>query len=308
MKKILILIIVIIAISQGCKTVVEINIPNEPPKLVINSTLEPDEYIKIHLSQSQHILDEKDFEPISGAAVDIYEDEAFITTLPDSTNGNYISANYKPKKGKTYKITVSKEGFEDVSAQVIIPPSAATVNGVELDTVEISEADYIATYLRFNIQLEDDIDVENFYDISIVKKNWLYEYDNSISPPVVIDSVLRTSQLLLETKDLGLEEFQSYGEHIVFNDNFFNGKTYSVKILSELNSDVADMPEDEGNTTFYLKVANTSKSYYLYEVSFMLQKWTAYDPLAEPVQVFNNITNGYGVLGACNVRTIILEE
>ena len=307
MKKKLNLIILLIISLTECKTVIDINIPEEPPELVINSTLIAGEYFKVNLSQSQHILNEKDFEPVSGATVDIYENGTFLTTLPDSAKGNYISATYKPQKGGNYKITVSKKGFKDASAQVIIPLHSPSVKDVKLDTIEVIEVDKTVTYLRFDIELKDNINTENYYDISIVKTSWYYDYNNNLIPPALIDSGFVTSQLFLETKDLGLEEFQSYGQHIIFNDNLFNGKTYHINILSDLYNEDAGMYDEAGKTTFSIKVANTSQSYYLYEISTMLQNWTQGDLLAEPVQVYNNINNGYGVFGAINASTTILE-
>ncbi len=299
--------ILFIALSFGCKTVVEMDIPREPPKLVINSTLVPGEYMRIHISQSQYILDENDFIPVSGASVDVYEDDKFLTTLPDSTNGNYISATYRTEKGKTYKIVASKDGFDEVSASVTIPEKSPDVLNIKLDTVEINEADYMATYLRFDIELKDDPDRENYYDISIIKKSWIYVYDLSVTPPVVIDSTLITFKLFLETKDLNMEDFQSSGEHLIFNDDLFNGKTYHLKVLSELTNEETEIQDHEGEPTYYVHIANTSKSHYMYEISFMLQKWSEFDPLAEPVLVFNNITNGYGILDACNIHTVVMK-
>ena len=55
--------------------------------------------------------------------------------------------------------------------------------------------------------------------------------------------------------------------------------------------------------TIFLR--NTSKSYYLYRQSVDLQRWTEDDPFAQPVQIYTNITNGFGILSGYNEKTQI---
>lgn len=285
------------AFLLGCETVVDIQIPLEPPKLVINSTLVPGEFFNIHVSQSQHILFDNDYRPVDGATVEIYENETLLTTLPDSTRGNYISAVHKPKPGKRYEVRVSKRGFDNSTAVVTVPAETAVIRSVTVDTVQLFEFDYQATYLRFNVEMEDNGAIENYYEISVLKEYYQYDFDYNQRPPERIDSTWVIERIYLETRDLGLEEYQSYGERILFNDFLFNGKIYTMRVLTFLdyyNEDYESKPE------YHVVIGNTSESYYLYELSSKLQNWTEGDPFAQPVQVYNNIANGYGIFGAFN--------
>ncbi len=295
MKTTLFIPLTLVAFLLGCETVVDIQIPLEPPKLVINSTLVPGEFMHVHVSQSQHILDESEFKMVGGAIIDIYEDGTLLTTLPDSAGGNYISAIHKPTPGKTYRISVSKNGFENISAGVTVPSDTAHILSVKVDTVELNDFDYMATYLRFSIEIEDDGDIENFYEISVLKEYYRYDFDYSQSPPELLDSTYVIERINLESRDLGLEEFQSYGQRILFDDFLFNGRIYNIRVLTYLNY---YNEEYEGKPKYHVVLGNTSESYYLYGLSAKLQYWTEGDPFAQPVQVYNNITNGYGILGA----------
>ncbi len=309
MKKILLFPIITITLFLGCQTVIDIKIADEPPKLVINSTLDPDEFIKVHVSLDQHILLERDYKTISAAQVEIFENGTLFTTLPDSTNGYYISATHKPQKGKTYRVSVSKEGFENASAKVIVPMESVKISSIKMDTVEQEGG----KYLQFSIELIDDKDIENFYEISILREAYKYNYDYSGEYPVLLDSSLIKDMVSLESNDPGLEEFQTWGTNrILYNDDLFNGKTYNIKVLTSPYYSYEFSEDGEGkeygsNPKYHLVVGNTSKSYFSYELSYQLQEWTNDDPFSEPVQVYNNITNGYGILGACNYSSFVVE-
>ncbi len=282
---------------MGCETVVDVDIPREPPKLVVNSTLHPDDYFRVHLTQSQYILKRDDYLIVPGATVEVYEDGQYLTTLPDSANGHYISATYKPQLGKDYELRISKAGFTDASARVTLPKDTARILRVKLDTVELSDFGYTSTYLRFSVAIDDDGAVENYYQVTVIKEAYSYQYDFNTTPPTKLDSTLYREKLQLESRDPGLEDYQSYGYGILFNDKLFNGREYEMRVLSQ---DYYNGEEGNYPPTYYVVIANTSESYYLYELSAKLQYWVDGDPFAQPVIVYNNIVNGYGIFSAYN--------
>lgn len=283
----------------GCETIVEIDIPVEAPSLVINSTLSDKEYFKANISESKHILDGSDvYKKVQGATVEIYEDGNLLTLLADSLEGNYISNSYKPVRGKMYEIVVSKNGFETASANVLMPLDTAIILGVKIDTVVESEFGYTSYYLRFSVEIKDNPEQENFYDISIYQKSHSVRYDYTVDPPEIIDTVYYYNKLYIQSRDPGLEEFQSFGQNIIFNDELFNGSTYRMNVLSSIRIDPSNPNENE--LSYFVELANTSESYYRYELSSQLQYWTEDNPFAQPVTVYNNIENGFGIFGAYN--------
>ena len=291
---------------MGCETVVDINIPVEPPKLVINSTLSEDQYIKVNISESQHILDESDYKKVEGAVVEIYEEGKLLTTLTDSLDGNYISATFMPQRGKSYQINAAKNGFEPITAQVLIPLDTADIITVTLDSIEINEFDYVYETLKFSIEIGDNGNIKNFYEIAIFMEYYDYSFNYDVNPPVVIDSFHRFQPLFIESLDPSLEDYQSFGESILFNDELFNGHRYTMNVLSSSFYYFED-PNFTFNPTFYAVLNNTSESYYLYRLSSQLQNWTVDNPFAQPVTVYNNIENGFGIFGAYNTAMVKVE-
>ena len=298
------LIILLVSTLFGCETIVDIEIPVEPPKLVVNSTLHPEGYFKVNVTQSRHILASDNYLIVPGARVEVYEDGNLLTVLPDSANGNYISATYKPQPGKTYELRVSKAGFVAAYAAVTVPAATARVMSVALDTIELNDYGFAIPYLRFNVAIDDDGQTENFYQITVFREAYSYEMDYTTTPPTKLDSTLYIEKLYIESRDPGLEDYQDYGKAILFSDKLFNGQLYEMKVLSQIYHE--DAP-DAYPPKYYVVVANTSESYYLYELSAKLQYWNEGDPFAQPVIVYNNITNGYGILGAYNETTITVD-
>ncbi|MCF6352609.1 MAG: DUF4249 domain-containing protein [Cyclobacteriaceae bacterium] len=305
MKNKLFIQVVVLAFFLGCETIVDIEVPRDPPSLVINSTLSDEEFIKVHISQSQYILEPGDYKMITGAVVELFEDGSLIETLPDSLGGYYISATYTPRQGKIYTIKVAKNGFETATAEVLMPLDTATILSVKTDTIRENIDGYTSFYLRFSVEIKDDKAYDNFYDISVYRGGYFERYDYSVDPPVLIDSLYSYQKLYLQSRDPGLEDFQSYGQNILFNDELFNGSTYKMNVLSSIWID-SDYP-DENQYTYFVTVKNTSDSYYLYELSSQLQYWVDGDPFAQPVTVYNNIENGFGIFSAYNTAVFKVE-
>lgn len=306
MKNFQYIFVSILILFLSCETVVDINIPVEPPLLVINSSLGDGEFIKVNVSQSQHILDSHDYKKVVGATVEIYENNQLLTTLPDSADGNYISATFKPIRGKMYGVKVSKTGFETVNAEVLLPLDTAEILQVKLDTVEVNEFDYSYETIRFSVDINDNGANKNFYEIAIYMEYYNYMYDYDVVPPVVLDSFQVIERLYIQSLDPSLEGYQSYGQSIIFNDELFNGHKYTMRVLS--NSFFYFGGDDyKFEPTLYVVLNNTSESYYLYGLSSQLQNWTTGDPFAQPVTVYNNIENGFGILGAYNTSVVKVE-
>ncbi len=306
MKQSHISIFIVLFLFLGCETVVDITIPVENPQLVINSTLIDDETIKVNLTESHHILKSGKYQGVIGATVDIYENDQLLTTLPDSSGGNYISAQFKAQKGKKYTVEVAKAGYNTARADVVLPFDTARVLNVQTDTITFDDFGYTATYARFKVELDDDPKTDNYYAISIYRGGYVERYDWTVNPPEYIDSVYSYTKVYIQTEDPNFEEYQSFGEEILFNDELFNGSSYQINLLTQTSWYNPDHTPDD-SFTYFISLANTSESYYLYGLSSKLQYWTSDNPFAQPVTVYNNIENGFGVFGAYNTAVYKVE-
>lgn len=308
MKKLALFLLLINFIFVACQTVVDIDIPLESPKLVLNSILANEESIMVHLSESRHILDEGEFQNVNGAGVKIYENGEFLSNLYSSGSGFGLyssDSSIRVKSGNTYRVEVSKNGFQSIDAEARVPLNAAKILAVDFDTAQTNTNTYSQNNFEFDIEIEDEAGVENFYELLIIEEGYTYYYDYNTNPPTVTDSSRFMASLSLESSDPSLEEYQSYGESILFNDGFFDGKKYHIKVTSSYYSDFIGNKESQSKYTIVLR--NTSKSYYLYRQSVELQAWVQDDPFAQPVQIYNNINNGFGIFAAYNEMKIEIK-
>ncbi|MCB0494614.1 MAG: DUF4249 domain-containing protein [Cyclobacteriaceae bacterium] len=298
MKKLFILILLPVLI--GCETVVEIDVPRNRPSLVINSTLNPDSLIHINLSESRYILDNYDFRYVENASVSVYEDGVLLDTLSHGAEGNYFSSSIKPKRNKDYQILASASGFVDASAEVLIPKDSITVLSVSIDSVVQNNGfgGYI-TYQRINVEMQDNASINNFYSVSLLGEYYYYQYNYDTNPPTLVDSTFVSTLEYFNVDDPYFEDYNSGGTELIFNDELFNGKTYTLRILNSYYEGDDGFPYSS-NPTYTLLLRNTSESYYLYKNTVSLQSWTSDNPFAQPVQVYTNVTNGYGILSAYN--------
>ena len=290
----------------SCETVVDFDVPRTPPKLVLNSVFEAGGPMQVHLSASRHILDKEPPPAVEGAQVQVYAHDTLLATLADSLEGRYMAADMQVKRGVTYTVTATKNGYESISATVTVPVDTAHITEVKMDTVEVNEFGYKTLQPRLQIMVDDPPGQEDFYMIAVFKEGYYYEYDYSVDPPVLIDSTEYYEQMDIYTRDPGVEEYMDYGQELLFKDDLFDGQQYTFNILLTVYIDeYSDLPE--GNFTYRAAVAKISRGYYLYKASYEYQVWNTGNPFAQPVQVYTNVSNGYGILGGKNTVYISLD-
>ena len=85
-----------------------------------------------------------------------------------------------------------------------------------------------------------------------------------------------------------------------FTDLLFDGKTYKVKVPVKLNLYGYSAP-DSVSPVLSMRVEHLTKEYYNYLTTVSLQGDEVMGAFAEPVHVFSNVQDGYGIVGGTNV-------
>jgi hypothetical protein len=284
MKKILLFIPILFILNIGCETILELDLPEIEPKLVINCIFNPDSLIKINITSSKP-KDSKDFylmnrfEYIEKAEILLFENDTSISDFVYQGKGNHISSIYKPQVGKKYKIQIKSPGYATVEAESIIPKK------ITLDSLYysyINDPETGRRILKVNMVWHDPPE-ENFYYIFVIKEN-SEGYFSKGSPPIYLrnhpifgDWSLRISKSLM-----------------VFDDKLFNGQTFNFELL--MDKEYAPY----GLTFYSFYLVHISKDFYLWAESQgrFFEQNSFFD---EPVVVYNNITNGLGIFAGCNI-------
>jgi hypothetical protein len=277
-------LIVITIMFASCETIVKVDIPEHKPSIVVNSVIDPSEKFQIHLSKSLGSLDSAPLSNIDNAEVEVYENDVFIEKLTFEQYGYYSSSNISAKLGRNYKIIAKAAPYDQVSAEARIP-QPVSIEGIAIkDSAFVDSNMGVKSSLTFTIN--DPGAIKNYYMLE------LFQTDS-------INSFL--SPTYLSPRDPALES-EDYSEQFLFSDAHFDGKPYRLEM--EFYNYYSDGTWDpitgefipfEGKRYYVMEFSTISRAYYLYKTSSNKQMMNSYNPFSEPVQVFSNINNGYGI-------------
>lgn len=279
----------------------QISLPDTGRKIVLNGLINSDSLIRVSVSKSIYISDREGIvgKDLDNAKVYIYQDGLIIDSLQHDFKvnnwgifypfGNYCSKKVKPLPGKEYRIVAKVPGLPDVSATTILP------NPVKIEKVDTAEIWLDPSYedaLKCNIKFADPLDEMNYYLFEVFYKNG--------------DQTTPINTVRFTCKDPVVEEYLSDGTiergnlaGVVFSDKVINGKTYSLNLTISRN------PKFFGGVklrrVIYFHLYSISKNYYKYIRTLNLHNAKFGKPLSEPVQVFSNITGGYGIFAGAAV-------
>ncbi|MEQ9441952.1 MAG: DUF4249 domain-containing protein [Cyclobacteriaceae bacterium] len=317
-----------LAISiTACETVVEVDLPQEAPKLVTHAIIQADSTFWILLTQSKPILSQADIQTVSGAEVTLYEEETRVARLEENEENpgtGIYQSSFIPTAGQMYTLRISKQGFESVEATTYIQP-AVPIQHLRYDTTQYEYSYYddsgsLVTGKEINLKevwltLNDSPDEDNFYEIQLLQYTTYYQGEEDENGEYIItDTLQRLDPIYLRSNDPVVadneffEEDGSFsGSSLVFTDEIFAGKSYTINFEAEGFYSSGN----DGDDNKYIVVLRTlNDHFYRYRESVELQRDTEGNPFAEPVPVFNNIEEGYGIFAGFSndTETILIEE
>lgn len=280
----------------GCEVVVDVDIPIKSPSVTLNGFLNPDSVPSVRLTASQHILSEGEFQLIENAAVDLYEDDILVERLTEQAPGRYKGQTY-PRRSPVYTIKVAKDGYKTVTASTSLPSTRVMIN--DLTYVKNEQSDFGAPSYSFTIKFTEPQGA-NYYELLMLRKMAVVEFDPNTGQHNVVDSVYQ--QHYLESDDPVLSEAGGSFGGLAFSDVLINGKEVTLTFNTFM---YAYGPEDVDNgVKIRVVLRQLSESLYEYKVTSALQNQLDGNPFAEPVPVYNNVEDGYGIFGGCSEEYI----
>jgi hypothetical protein len=248
---------------------------------------------------------------INNAQVYIYDEDSYIDSLTFQNRQynpanyqislNYIASFLQPSSGKEYKITVKAPGFPDAYATTKIP------NLVKIEKVDTAKVILEGTFqegesnilLQSNIEFTDPANEKNYYLVYVYVK---HDDQGSWNIPFVCTDPNVEEHLNSGTISFG----------VAFSDKNINGKKYKLPIT--LNGNEIgwpfrkEFPPDypfpvEYKTSIYFRLYSITEEYFKYiqTLNLFLKNYT--NPLAEPTQMYSNITGGYGIFAGAAVSS-----
>ena len=291
------LAVLAIVVVLGCEKPVSVNIPDHDRQIVARALYSPDSLWQVNVSSSVGFRDTRGPFPLKDATVEIREGSTLIETLVHAEDGVFTGRQSRPEAGKTYTLNVSAPGYESVSAESMLP-IASNAPQIVIDQSSNNTED---PYINIGITVDDPPSERNFYAIEV---EVIEEYE--------VDGELQRSryQYFFETNDvvlLGLSALDGQEETFdsrYFQDDVFDGKTETIDI--RVLDPQFDFYDFEGKHTIVLHFYVTNESYFRFFKTAQEQRENEGNPFSEPVRIFSNMSNGFGIFAGTHVYSEVL--
>jgi len=292
----------------SCSEPIDLKVDGIDKKIVLNSLINPDSTINIHLSKSISVLDiDKNIELIKNAKVKIFENDILKEDVQFDTLGYYSSSVY-PQIGKEYKVTVDYSPLQSVDAITIVnslvpitsidfKPSFDGIVQTWYDT-DTGEAFDTTIYRLNNLQVEttfnDPADAENYYLLTFSALMPQYRYYPPNYEAVFIGN--KMSSIDYDSENLSWENYFSMDNFSGFaiSDELFNGNTKTIKASLYMGGEYYGDELPQRNDKVFINLNSISKEFYQYIISYSKYEDIEGNPFAEPVNIMSNVNNGLG--------------
>lgn len=277
----------------SCEKEIELKVPPHEPGLVLNSLFEQGYHITVHLSESKLITDT--LTSLGSGVSVLLKHNNSSEKLTYSGSGKYESENILAHSGEEYTVEAEHEGYNKIVATDIVP--AKTPFKIINFIPEAGIDEYGDLYSEIDIEFNDNPDVTNYYEIGLMSYiggseeyhtdgrwdlGWIYSED-----PYVLN-----------------EGDKNYWyQNILLRDEMFNGKTVRLKCTTQY--------QKEHDTKFRIHFRCVSENYYKYKKKWIRhyanQVTDIWDGTGNPVILFSNIENGYGIFAAFTEQQITIN-
>ncbi|WP_160717654.1 DUF4249 domain-containing protein [Chitinophaga solisilvae] len=278
MKSIFVYALLLVALLTSCEKRVNISLPYEGDKIVVNSLIQPDSviYIRVTRSVPSNVYDDSGFEEIKNAAVSIDQDGTPMPApVQQVIKGQtfFVTAG-KAERGKKYTIRVASGKLDPVTAGDTLPPAPAA-----------SEPGAVRTSSRIRFTLDDNPGGKDYYRFRLF-------VCNDEMQPVSMRSFRLDPAFSNNLLD------NNYTTSLIINDERFNGK----RLLF-----VLETQEPITSQYLMLEVSSLTHNSYQYFLTTRAQTINNGNIITEPVRVFTNVERGYGIVAGINMKRMVFR-
>ena len=285
----------ILFLLTSCTKEVVIDLPDHEGKPVINSLFSPDTLLCVHVSRSRVITDTFFLQETAPVVVLKYAEK--IDTLQSTSNGYYVSQNLVPQVETRYTIEVFSMEHSKATASDKIPEEVPfeVINYIQEAGIDVEGCNFSSIITRFS----EPPGEKNYYEIKVVhesnsggklryEKLWLWSND----------AVIRNEGYVNEVYD-----------NLIFSDELINGKSHTLTFNFYHFVD-----EKNITSRFFIHFRSVSENYFLYKKKLILhfenQFGDIWDGTGNPVNLYSNVENGYGIFAGYseNTDTVIVNE
>ena len=291
MRYLIILSLLMVVLASSCdedsfSQTVDIPIPEHAPLPAITVDVRSGDTALYHrLALSRGVLDNDDLTP-RNMQVEVFKNDVLLAEQrfqSNSSNGETNAIELPTPitdEAATYRVVANVEGFDPVEVTQEMPsrPEYSIVS-YEPDGALNSEG-FRADELE--IDIVDNPDTEDYYGFRVRLPATRCDYDEQRDTVICTADLSFSYDSYMDSPDPLLSMSSGFG--FVVTDQSFNGSTYRIRLNFEKYNDADPI----------LEVYHLTEDAYRYGVSRRAYENAGDNPFAEPVNVHQNVTNGYG--------------
>lgn len=289
------LCLIIIGLSwSACVREVDIDLPDQPTKIVALSHFSPGEPIRVEVSLSQSLTDAGDPTVPFNADVSIAIEGRFLDKLfrvSDNSGRIFWESRDLVTTETPYSLSVRVPGFDPVEA-LSMAPAPVELNPVRIDTSRMQLIDLAdgkrALRVPLEIAVADLPAQKRYFAFSLRHETQVFDIVNGEPVPGTVDEYREEStKFLADGRTLALV-YDTPEEVVLINENFWNDNKTVLLIDAQIPFD----PKFEKPSRVFIEWRTLSEEFYRYHLSLARQGNNL--PLSDPDALYNNISGGYG--------------
>lgn len=266
--------------SVSCTDVIEVEVPEAPPRLVIEASIDwkkgtsgKEQTIKLSLSTPffDNIIETE----VTGALVKVTNDSdktEFIFT--DQNNGNYTTDEFVPVMGQSYTLEISYEGEIYRASETMTPVTEIT------SVFQSKDNGFDKNALEINIDWNDPANIENFYLTKFQRRGDLLQTLFDLKDEFTDGNRMTIFYEKLKNDDTGETEFEP-GDVVDIYLHGISEQYYNyIKLLiqqsggpggpfsttpAEIKGNCINISDPENYAFGYFRLTEVDKKVYIFE-------------------------------------------
>ena len=268
----------------ACEKEIIVNVPPHESKIVVHSVTATGDTITARISRSVGIVE---YTPsmdlnVTDATVLLYDNGALVDTLAyDAFTMRYVS-NVVAEPGHLYTLHAQSPTLEPAFASAGVPFNASLNSIQRFENAKVN--DNGGTMDELVITFNDPVESTDFYRVSLYMGDYFFYGCAQSSDP----SIENPNDDFLDGDCLNTNG-------LYLSDLLFNGKQKELRFFVD-HYLLESMPDSLGNPMeATLRFENMPEAYFQFIKTNDFAEWNYGNPFAEPSNVYNNVTNGFGV-------------
>ncbi len=282
----------LLLILGSCEKVVELDIEDLEPLLVVNAMPCADSTLFVNVTYSRFFIDNSPFRPVTDASVQMEVNGTMMTsTYRDGANYYF---GYQLNGGDSLTLHLSKEGYDDVTGGTRVPTIPDMQNfKAEIDTLQPITAGQI------HFTLNEPASERNYYYLYILERDsgsrwneWEHKWDTI---DTIRHAYFNCMDLSISDPAVNVSEgLMGYFSELLFSDSLINGEAHDMLVSLVLFKDTAEHPLLREYTLVFESLSNEAFRYRkaVAQASSMTQYF------AEPARIYTNLIGAPGILAA----------